>query len=150
MNFCTISLQFSGILERSTSGTVNARLNEEVALSCEMYGYFDVNLPEITWHYGDDTGPVDLNSTLYDIINISTSDGDRFIQNGGSTPRPSVISTLRIVIRDSSAFGVYSCQIESASSFFQLNLIIGECFTGKPHKLHCMVPLHSSRIFMHP
>lgn len=94
-----------------------AEFNSEVTLSCEIYGYFAPELPEIVWIRSEDViGPDNQNS----YYSISTREGNRFIQNGGSEFRASVISTLSFTFRDNSTYGIYFCQIGDKEKIFQV------------------------------
>ena len=51
---------------------------------------------------------------------ITTSVGSRQIQNGGSTPGPSLVSSLTIDVMDESVAGMYTCSGPSNFQSFQL------------------------------
>ena len=100
-----LSSHNAGILARHER--VLARVGEEVILSCEVYGYFS-EVPVIIWRTSDQE-LINTDHPYFPFVNISTSEGDRFIQNGGSDFVPSKISTMRILINDSDFFrGVVS------------------------------------------
>ena len=68
------------------------------------YGYFPPELPEIVWRLiaaGEDSIDLSDQATLLE--------GSRFIQNGGESPIPSVISELTISNISNSDEGAYTC-----------------------------------------
>ena len=95
-----------------------ARVGEEAILSCEVYGYFS-EVPDIIWKTSDQE-PINTDHPYFPFVNISTSEGDRFIQNGGSDFVPSRISTMRILINDSDFFQVFLCDIGLEELLFQI------------------------------
>ena len=109
-----------GILARHmTPERVLARVGEEAILSCEVYGYFS-EVPNITWRTSNQE-PINTDHPYFPFVNISTSEGDRFIQDGGSDFVPSRISTMRLSINDSDFFRVFLCDIGPEEEFFQIN-----------------------------
>ena len=100
--FCT-----GAITEALNSTPVVTTINSSVTLSCEIYGYLPRgSQPQITWRMG---AMAISPSNPWPPYSISTSDGSRQIQNGGSTPRPSLVSSLTIDVMDESVAGVYLC-----------------------------------------
>ena len=100
--------------------------NSSVTLSCEIFGYLPRgSQPQITWRTwmggpGTSSMPVSSDNPLY---TISTSDGSRQIQNGGSTPRPSLVSSLTIDVLDESVAGeYYVCSGPSSFQTIVLNI----------------------------
>ena len=84
--------------------SVTAVAGDTATLSCELYGY--VSSDEITWRFNDrilETG---------DNISITTEEGNRMLQNGGETPRASIISHLTTTQTTSSQDGTYVCNHE--------------------------------------
>ena len=82
--------------------TLVATINSSVTLSCEIYGYLPRgSQPHITWRMGSVT--ISSSDPLYTIF---MSDGSRQIQNGGPTPRPSLVSSLIIDVMDESLAGM--------------------------------------------
>ena len=59
------------------------------------------------------------NSPSYAIL---TSDGSRLIQNGGSVPGPSHVSSLTVDVMDESVAGSYVCS--GPSSFEKIDLLV--------------------------
>ena len=55
---------------------------------------------------------------------ITTSAGSRQIQNGGSTPGPSLVSSLTVDVMDESVDGMYTCSGPSNFQTFQLHVNI--------------------------
>ena len=92
---------------------------DNVTLECELYGYFDT-VPPITWNFGDLSIPLD-NPTY----TITTRDGDKFIQDGGETIRPSVISTLSFLAEDESLSGRYVCLSMARTRTVSLAIVQG-------------------------
>ena len=68
---------------------------------------------------GTSSIPVSSSNPLY---TISMSDGSRQIQNGGSTPRPSLVSSLTIDVTDESVAGEYVCSGPSSFQTIVLNV----------------------------
>ena len=96
--------------------------NSSVTLSCEIFGYLPRgSQPQITWRtrMGGPGIQVSSDNPLY---TISTSDGSRQIQNGGSTPRPSLVSSLTIDVIDESVAGEYVCSSPSSFQTIVLNV----------------------------
>ena len=101
---------------------VVATTNSTVTLSCEIFGYLPRDSqPQITWRtrIGGPGTQVSSDNPLY---TISTSDGSRQIQNGGSTPRPSLVSSLTIDVIDESVAGEYVCSGPSSFQTIVLNV----------------------------
>ena len=99
--------------------------NSSVTLSCEIFGYLPRgSQPQITWRTrmggpGTSSMPVSSSNPLY---TIATSNGSRQIQNGGSTPHPSLVSSLTIDVIDESVAGEYVCMGPSSSQTIVLNI----------------------------
>ena len=86
--------------------TVTAQINSSVTLSCEIYGYLaDGAEPHISWQKLPSTA-ITSNDPLYI---ISDTNGSKQIQNGGSTPGPSFVSSLTIDVVDETVAGTYLC-----------------------------------------
>ena len=68
---------------------------------------------------GTSSMPESSSNPLY---TIATSDGSRQIQNGGSTPRPSLVSSLAIDVMDESIAGEYVCSGPSSFQTIVLNV----------------------------
>ena len=111
-----LSSHNAGILARHER--VLTRVGEEVILSCEVYGYFS-EVPDIIWRTSDQE-PINTDHPYFPFVNISTSEGDRLIQDGGSGSVPSKISTMRILINDSNFFQMFLCDIGLEEVFFQI------------------------------
>ena len=62
---------------------------------------------------------------------ITTSDGSRQIQNGGSTPGPSHVSSLTIDVMDESVAGMYTCSGPSNFQTFQLHVDVDKGIYSK-------------------
>ena len=64
----------------------SARLGDNVTFACETFGYFGEVIPDIGWTipFGDN--------------DITITNGNNSIQNGGAEPRDSIISTLSLFI----------------------------------------------------
>ena len=78
-----------------------------MTLACELYGYLPSGTePEILWQTSDPSTTVSSSDPRY---TISSSSGSKQIQNGGSSPRPSFISSLTIDVMDDSVEGTYHC-----------------------------------------
>ncbi len=74
-----------------------------MSLSCELFGYLPSSNPEIVWTIDNQMLP---DNSIY---NITTMDGNRFVQNGGPFPIPSIISQLSFVANSSFTGRVFTC-----------------------------------------
>ena len=93
------------------SNKVSANLNSSVTLSCELYGYLPMDSrPLISWSK--------VGSDL--IFSTTDGEGSRRIQNGESSPRPSLVSNLTIDVAEESAAGLYICSSVSVVRTIQL------------------------------
>ena len=79
----------------------SAKLGDNVTFSCEVFGYFEEAIPDIGWTTPFDGGP--------DPDDITITNGNNSIQNGGAEPRDSIISTLSLFISDRDFSGPYVC-----------------------------------------
>ena len=95
-------------------------INSSVTLACELYGYLPSGAePEILWQTLNPSTTISSSDSWYTISSTSES---RQIQNGGSSPRPSFISSLTIDVMDDSVEGTYLC---SSTPYFQtLELVV--------------------------
>ena len=85
---------------------MTAPTNSSVTLSCELYGYLSNGAePQISWRKLPNI-EIASNDQLY---TISSTNGSKQIQNGGSTPGPSLVSSLTIDIVDETVAGTYLC-----------------------------------------
>ena len=102
--------------------SVIAELLDNVTVACEIYGYFPPELPEIVWRFVATGGG--------DFIDLSDQatllEGSRFIQNGGESPIPSVISELTISSISNSDGGTYTCHSFQEVEVFTLTIITGK------------------------
>ena len=101
--------------------SVTAELLDYVTMACEIYGYFPPELPEIVWRFvaaGEDSIDLSDQATLLE--------GSRFIQNGGESPIPSVISELTISNISNSDEGTYTCHSFQEVEVFTLTIISGQ------------------------
>ena len=87
----------------ASSPNATVATDSSATLSCELYGYLPEQLPTIVWNFGDDQLTDDS------VFTIMTEDGSRMIQNGGTTPRPSVRSVLTINRPNTTHEGTYIC-----------------------------------------
>ena len=103
--FSNTVLTASPVLE-ALNDSVTAQTNSSVTVSCEIYGYLpDGSEPQIFWRKLDGAA-IYSDTPLY---TISSSNGSKQIQNGGSTPSPSFISSLTIDVVDETLAGTYLC-----------------------------------------
>ena len=103
---------YAGTITETLNVTPVVTTNSSVTLSCEIYGYLPRgSQPQITWRMG--AMAISPSNPPY---SISTNDGSRQIQNGGATPRPSLVSSLTIDVMDESVAGIYLC---SGPYFFE-------------------------------
>ena len=122
-----------------TNTVVVTTTNSSVTLSCEIFGYLPRgSQPQITWRTrmggpGTSSIPISSSNPLY---TISTSDGSRQIQNGGSTPRPSLVSSLTIDVLDESVAGEYVCSGPSSVQTIVLNVQQGGVYNNNAHIHH--------------
>ena len=101
--------------------SVTAELLDNVTMACEIYGYFPPELPEIVWRF------VAAGEDSIDLSDQATSlEGSRFIQNGGESPIPSVISELTISNISNSDGGAYTCHSFQEVEVFTLTIITGK------------------------
>ena len=91
-------------------------------LSCELYGYLNSSLPTIVWTFGGDQLTDDS------VFTIMTEDGSRRIQNGGTTPRPSVRSVLTINRPMTTHEGIYICSASGRISTVDLQVVEGRSY----------------------
>ena len=93
----------------SSSPNTTVTSDSSATLSCELYGYLPEQLPTIVWTFGGDQLTDDF------VFTITTQDGSRMIQNGGTTPRPSVRSLLTINRPMTTHEGTYICSADGDS-----------------------------------
>ena len=93
------SCYLAAVLEVESPGTVVA--GEPVTLSCKLYGYGATQ--EIIWMFDNEQIENDSNFT------ITVAEGNRFLQTGGETPGPSMVSFLTINNPTTSHSGQYIC-----------------------------------------
>ena len=85
---------------------VTTQTNSSVNLSCEIYGYLaDGAEPHISWQKLQSMALISTNP----LYMISSTNGSKQIQNGGSTPGPSFVSSLTIDVVDETVAGTYLC-----------------------------------------
>ena len=103
-----------------TSSEITAIFNSTVTLSCELYGYLPIGAqPSISWSkVGRDSI---FGSTAV------TVEGSRQIQNGGSSPRPSLVSNLTIDVVDASVAGLYICSSQGTVGTITLRVEGTQC-----------------------
>ena len=108
----------------SSSSRVTVTSDDPFAtLRCELYGYLNNNsLPPIVWTFGGDQLRDDS------VFIITTEDGSRRIQNGGSTPRPSVRSVLTINSPNTTHEGTYNCSSSGRVSTVDLQVVEGTLY----------------------
>ena len=119
-----------------TISPVVTATNSSVTLSCEIFGYLPRgSQPQITWRtqMGGPGMPIPSDNPPY---RISTSDGSRQIQNGGSSPRPSLVSSLTIDVMDESVAGEYVCSAPSSVQTIVLNVQQGGVYNNNAHIHH--------------
>ncbi len=92
-----------------------------VSLSCEVYGYSQRSLSDITWRVNN--GIILTNNTVFTII---TTEGTKLIQNGGAFPTASTISQLTFVWNESTQNQVYTCGFQGRLQAFFVQTIQGE------------------------
>ena len=111
-----------GMLAPSSQVTVTSD-DPSATLSCELYGYLNINsLPTIVWTFGNDQLTDDS------VFTITTEDGNRMIQNGGTTPRSSVRSLLTINSPNTSHEGTYICSSSGRVSTVYLQVVEGTLY----------------------
>ena len=93
--------------------------DSSATLSCELYGYLPEQLPPIVWTFGGDQLTDDS------VFTITTEDGSRMIQNGGTTPWPSVRSLLTINHPNTTHEGTYICSASGRISRIDLQVVEG-------------------------
>ena len=87
----------------STTGSLNTTTGQSVSMSCDFSGYLP-GAYAITW-----TGPQGAVITTTGRHTITIVDGDGQSQSGGSSPGPSVLSTLTISTVEEMDHGTYYC-----------------------------------------
>ena len=92
-----------------------------VSLSCEVYGYLQRSLSDITWRVHN--GIILTNNSVFTII---TTEGTKLIQNGGAFPTASIISQLTFVWNESTQNKVYTCGFQGRLQAFFVPTIQGE------------------------
>ena len=107
------------MLASSPNATV-ATDDPSATLSCELYGYLPEQLPTIVWNFGGDQLTDDS------VFTIMTQNGSRMIQNGGTTPRPSVRSVLIINRPNTTHEGTYICSASGTVSTVDLQVVEGK------------------------
>ena len=116
----------TGAVFRALNDTrVVATMNTSVTLSCEIYGYLPRgSIPQITWRRMNG----EMLSRSSPPYMLSMSNGTEQIQNGGTSPQPSYVSSLTIDVMDRSVEDTYIC---SRPSFvfqnIELNISGGTC-----------------------
>ena len=114
-----------GTVASSSSRVTVTSDDPSATLRCELYGYLNNNsLPPIVWTFGSD------NLTGDSVFTITTEDGSRRIQNGGSTPRPSVRSVLTINRPNTTHEGTYICSSSGRVSTVDLQVVEGRLYHG--------------------
>ncbi len=92
-----------------------------VSLSCEVYGYSQRSLFDITWRVNN--GIILTNNSVFTII---TTEGTKLIQNGGAFPTASIISQLTFVWNVSTQNQVYTCEFQGRLQAFIVSTIQGK------------------------
>ncbi len=92
-----------------------------VFLSCEVYGYLQRSLSDITWKVHN--GIILTNNSVFTII---TTEGTKMIQNGGAFHTASIISQLTFVWNKSTQNQVYACEIQGRQKIFFVPTIQGK------------------------
>ena len=115
----TVFFLILGMLASSSPNTT-VTTDSSATLRCELYGYLPEQLPTIVWNFGGDQLTDDS------VFTITTEDGSRRIQNGGSTPRPSVRSVLTINRPMTTHEGTYICSADGDSRNITLQVIEGK------------------------
>ena len=113
----TVFFLILGMLASSPNTTVTT--DSSATLSCELYGYLPEQLPTIVWTFGGDQLTDDS------VFTITTQDGNRMIQNGGTTPRSSVRSVLTINRPMTTHEGTYICSADGDSRSIILWVVEG-------------------------
>ncbi len=93
-----------------------------VSLSCEVYGYLQRSLSDITWRVNN--GIILTNNPAFTII---TTEGTKLIQNGGAFPTASIISQLTFLWNASTQNQVYVCEFQGKLEVFFISTIQGKC-----------------------
>ena len=107
----------------SSSSRVTVTSDDPLAtLSCELYGYLPEQLPTIVWTFGGDQLRDDS------VFTITTENGNRTIQNGGNTPRPSVRSVLTLNHPMTTHEGTYICSSSGRVRTVDLQVVEGRCY----------------------
>ncbi len=98
--------------------------DDSAVLRCFLYGYFPPMTPlSITWRVGNNELSNDL------VYTITSEQGDRFIQNGGTSPIPSVTSTLTVnLARDPPNTGprMYTCVSNQTNNVLYQTITLSE------------------------
>ena len=108
-----------GMLASSSPNTTVTTNDPSATLSCELYGYLTNSLPTIVWNFRS------AQLTDDSVFTITTEDGGRMIQNGGTTPRPSVRSLLTINRPMTTHEGTYICSADGDSRSIILWVVEG-------------------------
>ena len=111
-----------GMLASSSSRVTVTSDDPSTTLSCELYGYLPEELPTIVWNFHND------NLTDDSVFTITTEDGSRMIQNGGTTTRPSVRSFLTINRPNTTHEGNYSCFAGARVNTVYLRVVGGRLY----------------------
>ena len=96
--------------------------DSSATLNCELYGYLPEEPPTIVWNFGSDQLTDDS------VFTITTQDGSRMIQNGGTTSQPSVRSLLTINRPNTTHQGNYSCFAGGRVSTVYLQVVEGRLY----------------------
>ncbi len=93
-----------------------------VSLSCEVYGYLQRSLSDITWRVNNE-----IILTNNPAFTITTTEGTKLIQNGGAFLTASIISQLTFVWNASTQDQVYVCEFQGRLEVFFISTIPGKC-----------------------
>ena len=109
---------------------VTAVAGEPVTLGCELFGYGGTQ--EIIWRF--DNEHIENDS----VFTITVAEGNRFLQTGGDTPGPSMVSFLTINNPTTCHSGQYICSSDPGvvlMTSMTLTVIPSTCSTGKCRQL---------------
>ena len=121
-------MQFFLTGDVATNAPVIDTIGQNITMTCDFSGYLPVSY-NITWI--DPQGDALTNNSRH---TISTGSGVGQSQSGGSSPGPSVLSTLSISTVDEMDFGTYVCSMmgmngAQLAGSVELNLLM-EMMTG--------------------
>ncbi len=133
----------AGILQPENETIQVTAGDDSAVLRCILYGYFPTMTSlSITWRVGNNELSNDL------VYTITSEQGDRFIQNGGTSPIPSVTSTLTVNLASvplNTGPRMYTCVSSQTNNVLFQTITLSECKYCIPHVVVCILgPEHLS------